>query len=64
MLFAATSLSAVHLLVLVRALFPVHVLFVGVEVQQGQNFTASVVGPERGNDFLFDRASVSEKGKK
>ena len=43
-----------------RALFPVDVLFEGVEIEQGEDFAARVVGPEWRDDFFFYGAGVSE----
>jgi hypothetical protein len=63
LLFAATTVATVHLLVFVGALLPVHVLFERVEVEKGEHFAARVVGPEGSDHFFFDRAGVAGKRK-
>lgn len=60
LLLASAAFPTVHLFVLVCTLFPVHVLFEGVEVEQGEHLTACVVGPKGSDHFLLHWARVSE----
>lgn len=59
LLFTATTFTAVHLTVFVSTLLPMHILFEWVEIQQRQDFTTSIIGPEWCNYFFFDRTSIS-----
>ena len=63
LLLAATALAAVHLLQLVRALLPVHVLLEGIQVQQCEHLPPGIVGPERCDYLLLHWASVTRKQK-
>lgn len=62
LLLTSAAVPAIHLLVFVGALFPVHVLLEGVQVEQGEHLSASVVGPEGSHYLLFHGARVSVKG--
>lgn len=60
LLLAPAALPAVHLPVFVRALLPMHVLFKGIEVEEGEDLAAGVIRPKRGYHLFFNWTSVSE----
>lgn len=62
LLLTATPIPAEHLLKLVGALLPVHVLFKGIQVEEGQDLTAGVVGPKRSHHLVLDGTGISVKG--
>lgn len=60
LLLAATAVATVHLLVLVRALLPVHVLLERIQIEQCQHFAARIVRPEWCDHFLLHRTGIPE----
>lgn len=59
LLLAATAVTAEHLLELLGAFLPVHVLLEGVEIEQRQHFATRVVRPERSNHLVLDRTRIA-----
>ncbi len=64
LLLALAAGAAHHLLVLELAGLHVYVLLERVEVEQGEDLVAGVVGPVGGEDLLLHRAGVPENCQK